>query len=57
MIEGFFRTSIIALDTKLVSVFQANPLTPYFVLNLWHMPYKNAIFLNFLYKRVRNDQV
>ena len=57
MIEGFFRTSIIALDTKLVSAFQANPLTPYFVLNLWHMPYKNAIFLNFLYKRVRNDQV
>ena len=27
MIEGVLGTSIIALDTKLVSVFQANPLT------------------------------
>ena len=56
MIEGFLETSIIALGTKFVSVFQANHLTvlldsvtkwptvPYFVLFLWHMRYKNAIF-------------
>ena len=56
MIEGVLGTSIIALDIKFVTVFQANHLTvlldsvtkwstvPYFVLILWHMSYKNAIF-------------
>ena len=65
MIEGVLRTSIIALDTKLVSIFQANPLTvllelvtkwtrvSYFVFVLWYMFYKNGIFSVSLQKELR----
>ena len=69
MLEGVLATSIIVLDTKLMSVFQANSLTdllgfftkwptvPYFVLILWHMSHKSATFLSFFTGRVKNDQV
>ena len=62
MIEGVLGTSIIALDTKLVIIFQANPLTillvlvtkwtrvSYFVFVLWHCSTK-MLYFQFLYRK------